>query len=169
MIPITFKVQETQERIISKQLNCKQWISDFPIMAYQKSINEICIVNYMEAERTNNQVVISLAPYIFRCFVQTEVKCNETLYGRDYDKESHILLMVTDKDSSNFIMDLRIDSLNVMREKQIDLFNSTAGKTITCQNGHSIVFSGHKKEIRCKMCGENNGKEVKGLILTGTA
>ena len=72
-IPITFRLKELETKEIKGVLRPNLWISDYPILAYQRSPDEISVVNLMHRNEVNNQVVFSLAPYIFRCFVETEV------------------------------------------------------------------------------------------------
>ena len=144
--------KEPDDKKIEDVLRPTIWTSDYPIIAYRKSIDEISLINLLDRNKENNQVVLNLAPYIFRCFVKTEVKCNSIVSNRQYEYEAHILVIVTDKRTRPILLDIRVDTLDMMAKRN-NKDPMAFGYQLTCENGHSIKHDAHKKNYRCYLCG----------------
>lgn len=95
---------------VSKDLQPKHWQCDYPIIAYAKSFNQIAIINLLDSDKDKCQTVISIKPYVFECFVETEIKSNKKLYHKDREQESHIFILAS-RSGNLHLLDFRIDAL----------------------------------------------------------
>ena len=119
-------------------------------MAYTKSFNEIAIINLLDTERSDYQKVINIRPYVFECFVKTEVDCNQTLFYKKREQESHIFFLAT-RDGALYLLDLRVDALRQMSEKDYSNDFSTSIREMTCDHGHPISRE-NRMTMRCSLC-----------------
>ena len=89
-------------------------ITDFPIISYLKSSNEICLINLLNPSQP--QKLINIHPYIFICFVKSDLLFNKTLFHREYEQESHIpFLAKINEDGPLELLIIRIDVFDQLK------------------------------------------------------
>ena len=139
-----------------------QIYSDYPVVAYVYSSNEIVIVNLLDPAQ--KQMIFNIHPYYFVSFVKTEVECNKTLFFRKYEKESHILLLAQIEEDSKAKKDLhllviRVDAMEHQKPSP-RIVKTLDCRALTCFNGHKMISNDEdsdEEELRqCDLCGEEN-------------
>ena len=92
-------------------------ITDFPIISYLKSSNEICLINLLNPSQP--QKLINIHPYIFICFVKSDLLFNKTLFHREYEQESHIpFLAKINEDGPLELLIIRIDVFDQLKREE---------------------------------------------------
>ena len=113
----------------------QKWNNDYPIITLLKSPNQIGIINMME--KTRREKILNIHPYTAVSLISSKVKCNQSLYGRQYEMESHILLLVHKGNYEFFIMDVRIDPF-FSYKKQLQ---KKSEQPILCLNSHELEWT----------------------------
>ena len=146
--------------IVSNQTMNHDWVADYPIIAYLKSSQEISIINLLDKKRSETH--LNMHPFTIKCFVSTQAKCNQTLFFRETELESHILVLATLgtlKDKKNwqqgtttqtYLLAIRIDAFNSNQQRNfID-----SEQEIKCHNGHAIFKDTWEQDhyTQCSLC-----------------
>ena len=97
------------------------------------SSTEIALINIIDTKMP--QRVINVHPFTVIGFVRTQVKCNKTLFFRENEQESHILVLATTGATKPFLLDIRVDALRAKSQQKTEIVH----RALTCFNSHQLI------------------------------